>query len=417
MSTVSGRDRRRLLAASVLALLPIGCRPGEVAEQSPGKVAAAAAPDEYSLTAASIARHRLEVEVVELRPLQETFTAPARVAFNAETTAHVGSPLRGRVVDIPVRLGSRVKVGDVLVVIDSPELGEAQSEFLSRRGAAAASVPTADLAKITWERAKGLFESSQGMSLAEAQKREAEYRLALAAQQACEAAAVAAENRLHLLGMPPDAIAALSASRAIDARHAITAPVAGEVVMREVALGDLVAPERASLLTLADRSTLWILAAVPEARLQTVRVGARCWVQAASMLQKRHEGVVAGIAPMLDQATRTVEVRIEVTGDHDDLLPGMFARAEIAAAGPTAADRAPLLAIPETSLQMVAGRPVVFVPAAAADTFTLRHVVVGTAVAGWVPVLDGLTAGERVVTRGSFILRACAEQSPASEAR
>jgi len=74
----------------------------------------------------------------------------------------VGSPLRGRAIDIRVRRGDQVAQGDTLCVIESPELGEAQAEFLQRRIAREAAAPAAELAKSLWDRARLLHEQSQG---------------------------------------------------------------------------------------------------------------------------------------------------------------------------------------------------------------------------------------------------------------
>ena len=80
--------------------------------------------------------------------LRPTITAPARVGFNTEAMAHVGSPLRGRIAEVNVRVGDPVKVGQELAVIESPELGEAQADYLQRRVAVDTAGPAVDLSKV-----------------------------------------------------------------------------------------------------------------------------------------------------------------------------------------------------------------------------------------------------------------------------
>jgi cobalt-zinc-cadmium efflux system membrane fusion protein len=93
----------------------------------------AAHEDEVSLSSEAVERYGIRVAEAQLWSLRPTFIAPARVAFNTEAIAHVGSPLGGRAVEIKVRLGDFVKKDDPLLVVESPELGRAQTEFLVKR--------------------------------------------------------------------------------------------------------------------------------------------------------------------------------------------------------------------------------------------------------------------------------------------
>lgn len=366
--------------------------------------------DEVTLTAEAIDRYGVEVQPARLSALNPTFIAPARVAFNTEAMAHVGSPLRGRAVDIKVRLGDTVKRGDALLVVESPELGEAQADFFQKRITAETAAPAVDLAKVMWDRAKGLYEQSQGISLAEVQKREAEYKAAVAAQRTAGAAVVGLENRLHLLGMGQAAIEDLANSGEIAPRSTLHAPIDGQVVEREVTLGELVGPDREALLVLADTSRLWVLADVPEARLHEVAVGAPARVALGASSgagQRSFEGRVAFIAPLIDIGTRTAQVRIEVPSDSLVLMPGMFAQVEITATGPTITGPAPVVTVPDEAIQTVEGGPSVFVPVKGEPgTFAKRAVTVGPAVGGLVPIFSGLVEGEEFVARGTFILKA-----------
>src|SRR4029453_7633884 len=138
-----------------------------------------------------------------------------------------------------VRLGSDVKPGDPLVVVESPELGVAQSDYLIKRTAAETKASPVDLAKAALDRAQNLYQSSQGITLTEVQRREAEHKAAIAALKSAQAEAIAAENHLHLLGMTQEQVEALAASGEVHPRFTIVAPIAGQVVQREVTLGEL----------------------------------------------------------------------------------------------------------------------------------------------------------------------------------
>jgi len=362
--------------------------------------------EEVKLTAEGAKRAGLRIETARKHALVDTIHAPARVAFNAEGMAHVGSPLSGRVFEIKVKIGDKVNRGDALLIVQSPDLGEAQSDYLLKRMAVETAVPAVDLAKAAFERAKALYAESQGIALTEVQKREAEYKAALGAQLAAQAQANAAENRLHLLGMDQEAVQALEKSKEIAPHYTVRAPINGQVIEREATLGELVNPDREALLILADMSTLWVLADVPESRLSHVATGAKTQVSVPALPGKSLEGTVTFIAPTLDPNTRTVSVRIEVKGNGQGLRPGMFAQAVITEAGDDGKHE-PVLAIPEEATQLVEGELVVFVPVPGEEnTFAKRPVKVGPAVGRLLPVLSGLKEGESFVAAGSFILKA-----------
>ena len=323
--------------------------------------------DEVKLTAEAIERYGVKVQPAQLWALKPTFVAPARVGFNTEAMAHVGSPLRGRAVELKVRLGDTVKRGDALLVVESPELGEAQNDFFQKRIAAQSASPAVDLARVAWERAKALLEQSQGISLTEVQKREAEYKAAVASQRAAEAAVVGSENRLHLLGMSQASVEELAKTGEISPRYTVHAPIDGQVVQREVTLGELVSPDREALLVLADTSTLWVLADVPEARLHEIAVGAKSRVAVGTTGARRFEGQVAFVAPLVDAATRTAQVRIEVPAAALTLKPGMFAQVEIVATDPANPEAAPMVA----ALNATAGNPYSSTPSSTAIRYRL----------------------------------------------
>ena len=366
--------------------------------------------DEVTLTPDAIERYGVKAQPARLRFLRPTLTAPARVGFNAESMAHVGSPIRGRAVDIKVRLGDRVKQGDPLLEVESPELGEAQADFFQKRISAQAAAPAVDLTKVAWERAKSLHEQSQGISLTDVQKREAEYIAAVAAQRAAEAGVIGSENRLHLLGMTRSDVEQLAKTGQISPRFTLHAPIDGQVVEREVTLGELVSPDREALLVLANMNTLWVLADVPEARLPEVAVGApaRAAIGPATGVGARIlEGRIAFIAPVIDSDTRTAQVRIEVASDSLALKPGMFAEVEITATDPANTDGAPVVAVPDEAVQTIEGGTAIFVPVKGEPgTFAKRAVTVGPAVSGMVPILSGLVEDEEFVFSGAFILKA-----------
>ena len=407
-----------LCAAAAALLWSAGCRKDESAappKETPADAPPDAHADEVKLAEGAVARYGIRVEAATKRVLVPTVVAPARVAFDGEAMAHVGTPVAGRVREIRVKRGDRVAKGDVLLVLDSPDIGVAQSEYLQKRTAVVIAEPAVDLAKAAYERGKALYETSKGITLTDLQKREADQLAAKNAVLAAQADVTAAENRLHLLGMKQEAVEQLAKTLEISPEYVVHAPIAGEVVEREATVGEHVGPEREALVVLADMAKLWVIVDVPEARLAEISVGSHARISAAAMPGRKFEGAVSYIAPELDPAKRTARVRVEVLRDGTALRPGMFAQASIAV-GAAGAKGEPVLAVPEEAVQTIEGDPAVFVPAKGeANTFTKRVVRVGAPIDELVPVLEGLAEGESVVVAGSFLLKADLGKASAKE--
>ncbi|MFN7020026.1 MAG: efflux RND transporter periplasmic adaptor subunit [Phycisphaerales bacterium] len=351
----------------------------------------------------------VKLEPAVMHTLVPSFTAPARVAYNTERMAHIGSAVVGRVASLPVRQGDTVKEGDTLLVVDSPELGEAQSDYVQKRTMAQAAAPIVELTKSAVERAKKLYDESEGISLTEVQKRLAEHQTAESALLNARAAMTGASNRLQLLGMTEVEIKALGETGTITPKYTVRAPITGRIIRRDVTLGELVRPDRDSLLVVADTSRLWVLVDVPEMRLRDVAIGSTARITVAAFPGESFEGTVSFISADLNEATRTAQVRVEVDNAKGLLRPGLFARAEIigATSGAEGGKSAGVLAVPESAIQMIEGKTVVFVPfTEKPNTFLKRPVTVGEAVGGMLPVFYGLREGEPIVIAATFILKA-----------
>ena len=158
----------KILSASTL-VLGLACGGGGHGHHHHGH-GSSAAPKEITLQPEVITQHGIEVKAVGRRTLRPTFTAPARVTFDEETMAHVGTLVKGRVAEMKAHLGERVQAGQLLFAIDSPELGAAQNQFLQALDAAAATEPAVALA-----------EHDPGLAKAAAEVKAAEAMLALVA--------------------------------------------------------------------------------------------------------------------------------------------------------------------------------------------------------------------------------------------
>jgi cobalt-zinc-cadmium efflux system membrane fusion protein len=184
-----------------------------------------------------------------------------------------------------------------------------------------------------------------------------------------------------------------------DARGAILAPFDGAVLSIGATPGELVDTGR-EIFALADLSTLWVQADLPERELAAVQPGAAVSIAVEAYPGRRFSGHVAYVADQLDPRTGTAKVRCEISNPDAALKVNMFATVEI---------EAPLgregLVVPEAALQRVDDQPVVFVRLAE-DRFARRDIRPGLRQDGFVEVAAGLEPGEVVAAEGSFRLKA-----------
>jgi cobalt-zinc-cadmium efflux system membrane fusion protein len=360
--------------------------------------------EDVTLPPGAVERYGIQVGPVREATLAPTLSAPGHLVFPQGAVAHVGSAVAGRIVELHVRSGDTVSSGDPLLTLESPELGEAQSEYLQRRTIAASAGPALEISRSGFERAKQLYESSQGVAFSEVQRREAELRQAESEREVARAAEAAAHNRLLLLGLSAARIGALEETGRIEPRLAIQAPIGGRVVEIAATLGELVDPSKDRLIVIGDLSRLWAIAEVSESRLAEVALGAHARVQVPALQHAGREGRVAAVPTTIEASTRTAEVRIELPNPDGTLLPGMFIQVEITSsrgAGTKA------LVVPDGAVLSVEGRSSVFVPIEPGGSAFCKHEVeIGTPVGDLIPVLAGLSAGDPVVVSGAFRLKA-----------
>lgn len=360
--------------------------------------------DDVELPHGALDRYGIDVAPVRAIMLTPTVSAPGHLAFPEGAVARVGSAVAGRIAEVLVRSGASVAAGDPVLVVESPDLGEAQSDYLQKRTVAATATPSVELARGAFDRAKQLYDKVQGIALSDVQRREAELRQLERDREVARAAEAAAFNRLLLFGMSDTSIRELEQTGKIRPRFTIVAPIAGRVVEVAVKLGELVDPGKDRLLVIGDSSTLWAIAEVSESRLAEVVLGASARVRVPALEHAACAGRVAAVPVTIEASTRTAEVRIEVPNPDGAMLPGMFIQVEIDSSRGAGA---PVIAVPDGAVLTVEGKPSVFIPIEQGGSVFCKHEVeIGAAVGEYIPVLAGLEAGDLVVVAGAFRLKA-----------
>ena len=291
--------------------------------------------------------------------------------------------IKGRVVKVHVDVGQDVKKDALLAMLHSTDLGVAEGDYLK----AAAKLHEA---KLAYKRARDLNEQKV-VSLAELQRREA-------AMKTAQAETREARNRLELLGVPRQEIERLDREDTIRADVPLRAPFDGRVIMRNITRGEVVEPQQ-RLFTVADLSDVWVVGNVPEKDVQFIRKDQKVNVIVSAYPHAIVPGTITYIGDVLDAATRTMRLRVTVLNPDRLLKPEMFATVLVYAASTPDA-----LTVPLSAVQNGPTGTIVFVQRGAND-FEVRTVKVGSEQGEVVTLLEGVSAGEQVVTKGSFVLK------------
>lgn len=333
------------------------------------------------LTAEETARAGIQTQAVASHSLRPALELVGSVEFDADLVAEVGARIPGRVKRLFVRPGASVTAGQALVEIESAELGDAVSEYLAARANQAAAQ-----ANVTRERSLSERRLSTARALEEAE----------ATAHTSDARVEAGRQRLLAMGIAPTALRGSSESlRTLTLRS----PIAGQVISREVVLGQLVALDT-ELIRVADMRRLWVQLDVFERDLARVHVGDQVELRTETWPGRVFRGQVGHIGASIDLDTRTGRVRIEVENTELLLRPGQFVTARLR---PQSDDARTALTVPRTAIVQLEGRPAVFTRAGRG--YRPQSVELGVTDGDNVEVRQGLHAGDNVVTEGAFALK------------
>ncbi len=306
--------------------------------------------------------------------IQRSLTLPAVVEADPARTAKVLPSVAGRVVDLKVQLGARVAAGDVLAVIESGDLAQAFSDLEKARSALTLTKQTLDRLLV--------LEKTRAISVKDREQAQSDYAQA---QSEFERA----QNRLQAIGAP---------DQKGDDRHlSMKAPVAGSVIDLQVAPGAFLNDPTAAVMTIADLSTVWVTANVPEKDTALISKGQSVDVVFTAYPNEVFKGKVLFVSDVLDPDTRRTKVRIAFDNPDIRLKPNMFANATFLA--PEQA----MPVVPTTALILRGETDQVFVEVAP-FVFEARPVEVAFQQGDEAIVARGVKAGERIVVKGGVLL-------------
>jgi cobalt-zinc-cadmium efflux system membrane fusion protein len=361
------------------------------ADSTGSVVAAGALPKSLMFTAAQVAHGGVRWEVVTIATSSVTATVPGEVVPNEDRTARLGAPARGRVVSVWVRPGDRVNTGQVLVTLQSPDAGMAQSDVAKADAEVGSRQAEAKYAASARARADRLLALKaiprQDYDRAIADDEHARAALAQAQAEAQRARTTAAQ---------------LSVGSAGNGEIVIRAPAAG-VVLTRAALPGTVVEAGTSLVVITDPASLWLTVNAPEPMTALFHRGSRLRFTVPAYPADTFVAQVDAIGAGLEADTRTLSVRALVSS-RDRLKPEMLASVIVDAAGGV-----PAALLPDDAVQLLRDKSYVFLArpdGKGGAQFEPREVVVGSRSGGRVTVVRGLAPGDIAVVAGAFAVKA-----------
>lgn len=324
---------------------------------------------------------RFIVGPAQRQEVASVLEVPGRLEANEKLVSRIGASVTGRVLETMVDVGSRVRAGDIVARVSSPELTQAQLNFLRANSAFS-------LAERAVDRARQLF-SADVISAAELQRRETELAVARAELRA-------ANDHLSLLGFDSAMQTRIRDSGQLDSSVAVRASRPGVVLERNVSPGQVAQPGD-PLFTVADLSALWAVGALPEQSASFARVGQSVEIEVPALSNRRFRARIVFVGDIVQPETRTVAIRTEVDNATRELKPQMLAK--LLLIGP----KEQALAVPDTAVVRESDRDHVFVRTGE-DTFRLQPLELGPSVQGRRAVLRGLQEGTPIVREGAFHL-------------
>jgi RND family efflux transporter MFP subunit len=365
--------------------------PRTIAIDQPGSQGNSTASTEPTITLPpeQVQRAGIKVEVVGEKISGEAAGQQATgvVQPNAYHETPVMSLVGGIVRQISPELGQNVRKGQTVAVVSSNDLAEAQSRYLTA---------LADLD----EHHKHHARTEKLMAIGAASREELE--MAATKLRSDEAVVANMRQRLVLLGLSPQRVSSLRSSSQISSEVSLPSPVSGTITSRTVNPGEVIEANK-ELLRVTDLSSMWVVGQVYEKDLGRIRVGSGANITSESYPGRVFRGQVSYVDPRLDPATRTAQVRIELANPGQTLKLGMYVNVAFATVG---GSESTTPVIPVTAVQNINNQQVVFVATSDPNVFAMRPVRLGPESNGIYPVLEGLSVSDRIVTDGSFMLRA-----------
>jgi cobalt-zinc-cadmium efflux system membrane fusion protein len=326
------------------------------------------------------------------------------IAGNDDATTQVFSPFSGRVTRLIAKLGDKVEKGAPLMALDASEFVQGQNDLIAAAGALSAAQAQARVAEAAEKRQHELY-LAKGGAMKDWLQSQADLATAQSNAHSAEIALAAARNRLRIMGKSDEEIAALESapsSQKMNPEALVRAPIAGTVIARQVGVGQniesVTGGASTPVYTVANLSTVWLMANVREADAPQMKLGAPVEVTVSAWPGRTFKAKLAWVGPTVDPNTHRLPVRADIDNRDGALKPAMFASFRIATG-----DASDAPGVPESAIVHEGDEARVFV-LNADGTIALRKIVTGRTSGDLVEAASGLKVGEKVVSAGALFI-------------
>lgn len=377
-------------AATLTLLVSCGSPPADEAETPH------LALDEVALSPEALTAGGIEVRALAPEPFATHIDAPAVLRLDQQRTARVGALIDARVDEVHRDVGDTVRRNDLLATLHS---------HVTHDAVAALRKATSEIARLEGDLAfaresRSRFQRLLADGAASRQEVErAETTIGTLERQidAARAEQTRARSELAHFGIATDRIAEPDPEGHAADQIPVRTPIDGVVLERLVTPGTTVTSGQ-PLFVVSDLTALWAVAEFDERHVAALSRGREASVAVAAYPGQVFTGVVTYVGDVVDAVTRRLSVRVELRNPAQQLKPEMFATMSLP--GP----EEPMLLVPADAVQRLDGRDVVFVETAA-GRFTATDVRTTPATDGQAVLIDGVSAGTRVVIRGAFLVK------------
>ena len=384
-------------AAAVGGFMVLGRSPQEAPRAALATTAAATLPaGEFRLNDNEM--RALRIEPVLARDFRAERVAEGRISINEDRSTPVLAPFTGRVTRTFAQLGDRVAMGAALFEVETPDVTQAANDLLAALDNVTKAQNTLAQARREDTRQQSLL-TARAASQRDVEQARAALNSADSDVRISQASLDAARDKLRVLGRSPAAIVEIERTRQVSGVVTVTAPFAGTVTQRRVSPGMwLTSGQGDPTFTISDLSTMWLVAAVREMDVPMIRVGQEVQVAVGALPDRAFTARVVRMGAGLDPTTRRMTVQAEVLDPDAVLRPEMFATFRI-----SVGDESRGAAVPASAVIHRGADASVWV-AMDDNRFAMRAIRIGNRSGDTLQVVQGLRAGERIVTGGALFI-------------
>lgn len=349
---------------------------------------------EIKLTEHQVKRFDIKTIIITKSHFQHRVTFPGQITLNENQITHVVSPITGTVKEIYKGLGEEVKAGESLATLQSREMAEAKSTYISAH-------KNLELNRDLFERDEKLWKKNVKAEVQFIQARNIYENAKIDLEQS--------RQKLLALGMVEEQIKKLPEQTSPLNIYAIDSPINGKIIERHITLGEVVSSDK-QIFVIANLDTVWVNIAIPAEELPEIKNN-----QMVDIFAHQGEiilnGVIMYVSPVINEESRTGRAIIQLNNPDQKLHPGDFIKAQV-----IVSEQSAFINLPNSVIQRLDGIPVVFVRTNA-DSFKATPIQIkGSDKGEFVEIIEGVQEGDEIVLTNTFLLKAELGKSEAEHA-